>query len=115
MIESYARVLECVGRKPEALEQMERAAAIDPHSWVYEWIGLLYGEMGKIEEAGAALHRAVELDPRSVSAHDALALWYESTQQNAKALAEYRLSIDLYPFDNVAKRAIVRLETSGVR
>jgi protein O-mannosyl-transferase len=108
--ESLARVLECVGRRAEAIEWLRRAVVADPRSRVYEWIGLLYGEMGQSEESGRALKRAVDLEFRSVTAHDALALWYESVGQANAALTEYHSSLGLDPDDSAAKRAIMRLE-----
>jgi tetratricopeptide (TPR) repeat protein len=108
--ESLARVLECVGRRAEALDLLVRAVVLDPRSRVYEWIGLLYGEMGRSEESGRALKHAVEMDSGSVSAHDALALWYESVAQANAALIEYQHSLNLDPDDTAAKIAIMRLE-----
>jgi len=108
--ESLARLLECLGRRPEALEWLQRAVVLDPRSRVYEWIGLLNGEMGQREESGRALKRAVAIDPGSVSAHDALALWYESTGQASAALAEYRNSLSLDADDTAAKIAVIRLQ-----
>jgi Tfp pilus assembly protein PilF len=83
---------------------------LDPRSRVFEWIGLLYGEMGRSEESGRALKHAVEIDAGSVSAHDALALWYESVGQVSAALLEYHRSLNLDTDDTAAKIAIMRLE-----
>ena len=59
----WGRALECVGQREEALHRLQRAAAIQPCSYVYQLIGLLNGEMGKRAEAGMALQKAVECDP----------------------------------------------------
>jgi Tfp pilus assembly protein PilF len=66
--------------------------------------------MGRSEESGRALKHAVEMDSGSVSAHDALALWYESVAQANAALIEYQHSLNLDPDDTAAKIAIMRLE-----
>jgi Tfp pilus assembly protein PilF len=66
--------------------------------------------MGRSDESGRALKHAVEIDGGSVSAHDALALWYESVGQMNAALLEYRRSLNLDADDTGAKIAIMRLE-----
>jgi tetratricopeptide (TPR) repeat protein len=79
---AWGRALECLGQKDEALRRLLRAAQIQQSSEVYRLIGLLYGEMGKPDDAGAALRRAVALDPKSPRAQGALELWkkWMSTQ-----------------------------------
>jgi Flp pilus assembly protein TadD len=62
---------------------------------VCEQLGLLYGEMGRIGEAGQSLREAVALDPRSASAHEALGLWHESVNDLEGAEREYRESLRL--------------------
>jgi protein O-mannosyl-transferase len=82
---AWGRTLECMGQKDAALRKLLRAAQIQPSSEVYRLIGLLYGEMGKPDEAGAALQRAVDLDPESPRALDALALWHKWKDRQAAA------------------------------
>jgi tetratricopeptide (TPR) repeat protein len=103
---SWGRILECVGRREEAMGRLQRAAAILPTSKVYELIGLLHGEMSQAEEAGAALRTAIELDPNSVSAHKAMALWYESIGNLASAEQEYRTVLGLDRNDGNARFAL---------
>ena len=105
----WGRILECMGRRDEALEKLLRGAQIRPNSDVYRLIGLLYGEMGRQTEAGAALHKAVDLDQRSALAHDALAAWYEWTHDAAAAEREYRASLVFAPSDRVASTGLNRL------
>lgn len=50
-------------------------AQLSQTSEVCRLIGLLYAEMARQVEAGAALRRAIALDPNSGRARDALALW----------------------------------------
>lgn len=93
---AWGKVLECTGRREDALKRLQRAATIAQNSAIYQWIGLLYGEMGRREEAGAALQKAVQLGPDDCAAHSALGLYYESIGSSAEAKREYRkaLSID---------------------
>jgi hypothetical protein len=106
---SWGRVLECVGRRDEALERLQRAAAMKPGSYIYQLIGLLYAEMSNYTEAGVALRKAVALDPKSIGAHNALGLWYESTSNLQAAENEYRTSLALNGNDRAARIGIVRV------
>jgi Tfp pilus assembly protein PilF len=111
---AWGRTLECVGRRDEALERLRRAAAIQPCSYVYQLIGLLYGEMGNHNEAGMALQKAVESDPGSVGAHDAFGIWYESVDNLKAAEKEYRTSLALDRYDRAAQLGIARVRQATV-
>jgi protein O-mannosyl-transferase len=103
---------ECMGRLNDAMQKMQRAARLNPRSsLVYEWIGLLYGEMGIPVEAGDALRHAIELDPGSVTAHEALALWYRGMGDLAAAEQEYAKSLSIDPLDPNALAAIAEVRT----
>jgi Tfp pilus assembly protein PilF len=102
-------VLACLGRADEGMQHLQLAARIQPCSQVYLWIGLLYGQMGKSEEAGTALQTAVRLDPASGAAHGALALWYESIHNLAAAEKEYSINVSLAPDDDTARVSLARL------
>jgi Flp pilus assembly protein TadD len=106
---SWGRVLECMGRLEEAMQRLQRAAALVPTSKAHELIGLLYGEMNRSGEAGEALRRAVELDSRSVTAHKAMALWHESVGDLRSAKREYEAVIALDRHDAEARRALDRV------
>jgi protein O-mannosyl-transferase len=105
----WGRTLECVGRRDEALNRLQRAAAIQPGSYVYQLIGLLYGELGNHAAAGLSLQKAVELDPKSVGAHDAFGFWYETVANLKAAEKEYRASLALDPNDRAAQAGIARV------
>ena len=72
--------------------------------------GCCTAKWDRASDSGRALKHAVEMDFRSVSAHDALGLWYESVGQVNAALTEYHHSVNLDPDDTAAKIAIMRLE-----
>jgi hypothetical protein len=110
---SWGRTLECLGRHGEAMVRLQQAAAIIPTSKAFELIGLLYGEMGRSEEAGAALLEAVRIDPKSVTAHKAMALWYESVRNLSMAEREYRASLALDRNDWNARFGLERVRRSA--
>jgi Flp pilus assembly protein TadD len=107
---AWAKVLECQGKWEDALQRLERAAAILPNSTVYQLIGLLYAEMGKKEAAGAALRKAEQLGPGNASAHSALGLWYESMGDAAEAEREYRVSLSIYAYSTEAQMGLARVQ-----
>ena len=111
---SWGRALECMGKREEALEHLDRAAALHPGWKLYELIGLLNGEMNRIEAAGKALRKAVEMEPRAGSPHRSLALWYEATHNLAAAAAQYRIAIHLDPNDPKAGRGLARVLAQAV-
>jgi hypothetical protein len=106
---AWGRTLACLGRFDEALQRLQIAARIHPCSQVYEWTGLVYGQMGLIEPAGGLLRKAVESDPKSETAHASLALWYEKTNDVQAAENEYRTAVDLDHNDVWARFGIIRV------
>ena len=91
----WGRTLACLNHDVEALPWLLDAARLKPCSDVFEWIGLLYGKLGRLGEAGSALKKAVQLNPYSPSAHGSLALWYSSVNDLASAEREYRTATKL--------------------
>jgi hypothetical protein len=112
---AWGRTLACLGRFDEALRRLQIAARIHPCSQVYEWTGLVYGQMGLIDEAGRFLQKAVESDPKSETAHASLALWYEKTNNVQAAEHEYRTAVDLDHNDVFARFGFIRVRTMKSR
>ncbi len=105
----WGRTLACLGHFDEAIKRLEAAARLQPCSQVYEWMGLVYGQMGLLEQSGIVLQRAVELGPNSESAHGSLALWYEKVNNLAAAEQEYRKALALDRTDSWAQIALIRV------
>jgi tetratricopeptide (TPR) repeat protein len=110
---AWGRVLACLGRYDQALRRLETATRIHPCSQVYEWTGLVYGEIGRIDEAGRFLQKAVETDPKSETAHASLGLWFEKTNNMEAAEREYRTALALDRNDVWANVAFWRVRTLG--
>jgi tetratricopeptide (TPR) repeat protein len=103
------RALACIGRPAEGLVHLEMAARIRPCSEIYQWIGLLLGQMGRIPEAGPILRKAVQLEPGSATAHGSLGLWYESVGDYLAAEREYAASLSIDPADRGARESLERV------
>jgi Flp pilus assembly protein TadD len=91
--------------------RLRKAARLEPCSLVYEWIGLVHAQMGRIEEAGDDLKRAVALDPKSETAHGSLALWFEKANNLKAAEHEYSAAISLDHTDSWARSGLMRVRT----
>lgn len=112
---AWGRTLACLGRFDEAIRRLQTAIALHPCSQVYEWTGLVYGQMGLIEKAGEFLEKAVESDPNSETAHASLALWFEKTNNLSAAEQEYRTAISLDRYDSWAKLGFIRVRATAER
>lgn len=105
---AWGRTLACLGRYDQAIARLKAAVRLSPRSQAYEWMGIVYGEMGKQEEAGRVLAKAVELAPNSESAHGSLALWYEKTNNFEAAEQEYGRALSLDHGDSWARLGLIR-------
>jgi tetratricopeptide (TPR) repeat protein len=106
---AWGRTLACLGYFDQAIKRLQAAARLNSRSQVYEWMGLVYAQMGRLEEAGGTLKKAVRLDPKSESAHGSLALWYEKTNDLEDAEREYRIATYLDRDDLWAREGWMRV------
>lgn len=107
---SWGRALECVGRREEALTRLQAAAGIHPSWKLFELIGLLSAEMGRMESAGMALRKAVVLEPNAGSPHRSLALWHKAMNDLPSAEAEYRAALALDRNDSRARMGLAQVQ-----
>ena len=84
----YAKLLQSLGRFPEAIHHMERARQLDPlSSSVASFFGRTLHNAGKYGEAIPHLRRAIELEPRNTLAYNRLSRIYEEMGRYDEALA----------------------------
>jgi len=110
---AWGKALECQGKREDALQGLQRAASILPNSSIYQLIGLLCGEMGKQEEAGAALRMATQLAPENSSAHSALGLWYEAAGDTAGAEQEFNQALSSSAYNIEAQTGLARIHSAS--
>jgi len=111
---AWGKILECQGKRDEAISHLRRAAAIQPTSFVYQLIGFLYGEMGKMEDAGRAFADAEEIAPNNSGAHSARGLWLEWTGHRDEAEQEYRRALELYGYNSEARTGLARIQNTAM-
>jgi TolB-like protein/Tfp pilus assembly protein PilF len=86
----YSLLLMALGRLPEAITQIDRAAQLDPLSaQVHSTFGRILYRARRWEEAIARLQRAIELEPRNAGAYSRLGNVYEQMGKFEDALAAY--------------------------
>ena len=75
------------GRYGDVVTLLEpRAAAGQPDGSTYHRLGSAYAAMGRLDEAEAALVRALELDPENIRAHNNLAAVYAQGSNIGKSI-----------------------------
>ena len=108
---AWGRTLACLGYFDQAVKRLLAAAQINPCSQVYEWLGLVYAQMGKSQDAGSNLKKAVAMDPASQTAHGSLALWYEKNRDFGDAEQQYRAAISIDRDDSWAQQGLLRAQS----
>jgi TolB-like protein/DNA-binding winged helix-turn-helix (wHTH) protein/Tfp pilus assembly protein PilF len=93
----------------EAERRFSRAIELDPNdSWSRRWHALYLSAIGRSATAIEEITRAIELDPVSVSAHDAAGAIYFDARQYDKILEQAQRIHELSPND---PRALIHLAT----
>lgn len=90
----------------QAITLVEQAIGLDPTAARYTNLGVLRLAQGQAAEAEAALRKAVEVDPKSVSAQLALANFFWAGGQAAQAEQALKAALALEPDHVVANRAL---------
>lgn len=84
----------------EALVFYERALKYTPgSSTIYNNLGSVYKNMGKIEKALASYKKAIEINPYNPEAYNDLGLLYHNIGKTKEAVALIKKAIKIYPFN----------------
>jgi tetratricopeptide (TPR) repeat protein len=86
------------GRRAEAIEQYEKALAIDPgYSLSYNGLGVAWDDRGEFGRAEASFNKALELNPRYANAHSNLAVVLAETGRGQEAIEHYQAALSISP------------------
>lgn len=100
ILKELYKLLHKQGRAAEALEAWENIAALTADdAEVHRCLGLLYQELGKSKEAFAAFNKAIEIDPKLVSAYLNLANFMAAENQFHVASSIYKYLTLICPDD----------------
>lgn len=85
-------------RYAEAADYFRRAAELNQDVPEFHMnLGSAYYEDGKLEDAVAAFHVAVKLDPRNAKAHYLIAKIYEKLEKQSESAFHYRKVLEIEP------------------
>jgi len=94
---NLALVLRRADRFREALEELQRALAIEPRPEMYYTAGIIYWHQGDLDRAAGAMRAAISAEPRYVEAHDTLGAILKAKRDWQGAAASLRRAIALQP------------------
>jgi len=104
------------GQIEEALRYFRHALRLKPkYADIHNMMGVCYSQMGKRSRALEHLHKAVSLAPNFTRAWINLAYVYEQEGEIEAARAAYRRVLKMDPKNQIAKRAVAKLNTHGGR
>jgi len=91
------------GNSQAAIPLLERVVQLDPqHKQAWNDLGLVYLNVGKLDEAIAAFQSQLEANPSDERANQYLGLAYERKQNYSQAAAAFRRQTQINPLDPVA-------------
>jgi len=94
---NLALVLRRVDRPAEALDELQRALAIEPRPEALYMQGVIYWHMGELQRAEASLREAIAATPDYADAHHALGAVLKTRREWKGAAASLRKAIALRP------------------
>jgi tetratricopeptide (TPR) repeat protein len=93
-----------LNRTDDALEKLQKAAAIKPTAHVLSQIGMVNGKAGRWSEALVALAQAERLDPNFADTYVYRGIVYFKTGQLLNAIQEYRRALKIEPGNETASK-----------
>ena len=97
-----------------AESEMRRALALKPSAETYFEMGLIEGQLSKLDDAAVEFRRALQLNPRSAQAHLMLGVTLRRKGDLVGALSQFRKAVELDPKDPEAQTDLgVGLKAAG--
>jgi serine/threonine protein kinase len=85
------------GLYESAAAEYTRANELEPHSDAYRRLGQLYNRSGRLDQALAALHKAIELDPKDFRQYQALGTYFMHRGDAQEAARQFEKCVQLAP------------------
>ena len=110
-MESASAVLAATGRKSEAVDANQTAAALSPqNAEAHNNLGTILQELGRLDEALASYSQAIALKPDYAEAHSNLGTILQELGRLDEALASYSQAIALKPDYAVAHKHLTSMK-----
>jgi tetratricopeptide (TPR) repeat protein len=85
------------GLHESAAAEYTRANELEPHADAYRRLGQLYDRSGRLDQALAALHKAIELDPKDFRQYQALGTYFMHRSDVQEAARQFEKCVQLAP------------------
>jgi tetratricopeptide (TPR) repeat protein len=109
LLVDWANALDCVGRRPEAIEKLHEATRKESDAQAWASLGMIYGEQRQITEALDSLQKAQNINPNFVMVYWARGKVYESMGDLAQAKEQYQRALDLDPYNQTFRDDLTRV------
>jgi tetratricopeptide (TPR) repeat protein len=109
LLVDWANALDCVGRRPEAIEKLHEATRKESDAQAWASLGMIYGEQRQITEALDSLQKAQSINPNFVMVYWARGKVYESMGDLAQAKEQYQRALELDPYNQTFRDDLTRV------
>ncbi|HBY61701.1 MAG TPA: hypothetical protein DEH78_17910 [Solibacterales bacterium] len=106
---NWSSALDCAGSTEAALPVALKAAAIDQTGNSFASLSVLYGKLGRTEEALKAADRSIAIDPGNDTAFFNRGNIHRLANQPEKAAADYRRALEINPRNEAAQQGLSAL------
>jgi len=106
---NLALVLKRADRLTEAIDEIQRAIAIEPRAEAHYTLGTMYRQRGDLDRAVTALRAAIAINDRSVDAYVALGSVLQAQRDSRAAVAALARAIALGPDQPAARYALAHV------
>jgi len=105
----WALASDCAGNSQAALEELHRAAALEPSAHVYQLIGNEYGKTGRYPDALDAIDKSIKLDPNFWMSYYTRGNVYLVQGDKTHAADEFRHVLAIDPNNEQAREALAKI------
>jgi protein O-GlcNAc transferase len=106
---NLALVLKRADRLKEAIDELQRAIAIEPRAEAHYTLGTIYRQQGALDRAVAALRDAIAINDRYVDAYAALGAVLQAQRDTSAAVAALKRAIALAPDQPAPRHALAQV------
>jgi tetratricopeptide (TPR) repeat protein len=109
MLVDWAYALDCLGRRPEAIEKLREAIKKESDAQAWATLGMVYAKQRQIAAAFDSLQQAQNINPSFVMTYSVRGDVYQSIGDFAHAREQYQRALELDPYNQPVRDALTRL------